>query len=82
MALALLATGANASAPGARLSASRIRHTSTAPRMVLDEVPGEVADDTAGSKRSRPTKDPFNPEFYEPFSFEEAFPSSTSALNL
>ena len=75
-ALALLATGANAFAPGARLPALRTHRTSTAPRMVLDEVPGKT-EDAAGSKRSRPTKDPFNPEFYEPFTFEEAFPSST-----
>lgn len=31
----------------------------------------------AGSGRSKPTKDPYNPDFIRPLTFEEAYPKST-----
>lgn len=43
-------------------------------RMVLADPPKVAA---PGSGRTKPTKDPFAPEFFAAFSYEHAFPSST-----
>eukprot|EP00184_Porphyridium_aerugineum_P007926 CAMPEP_0184691792 /NCGR_PEP_ID=MMETSP0313-20130426/526_1 /TAXON_ID=2792 /ORGANISM="Porphyridium aerugineum, Strain SAG 1380-2" /LENGTH=613 /DNA_ID=CAMNT_0027149557 /DNA_START=109 /DNA_END=1950 /DNA_ORIENTATION=- len=48
-------------------------NTSTTTRMVLEKP----KDEKASTSRSRPTSDPFNPQFRSIPSFEECFPNST-----
>lgn len=74
LAIATAVSGAFAFSP-----ASRRPRVRTAPRMVLEESKDAKAKPTTSTAEPGriKSKDPFNPQFYEPFSFEEAFPRST-----
>lgn len=51
--------------------------TIEAPKTTAEGIGAEGVIRPAGSGRSKPTKDPYNPDFIRPLTFEEAYPKCT-----
>lgn len=65
-------TSTTTATPLTRLAASTLPVTEKASGVAAEGIVRP-----AGSGRSKPTKDPYNPDFIRPLTFEEAYPKST-----